>query len=1313
MNGLIRKLPIPLIVFCAVMGTITAGRAQEAPVFRILSSSNRGCTVEFNLLDFSLEPVRTPSSEFVRFRFRNGRAEGEAGEPMNPTATAVIGIPPEGGVRISLLDTDPGPAFEKIRPLPGPRLKLEDGLAEEVYEAGPGYPVAADAREPVFSVSEPEWFGPYRVVHIRFRPVRYDAASGSVRVLSKVSVSVEFDHPGAAAGRQGPAADEAVYRNVLLNYREAASWAKPQTAPLHRTGRTRRTGEYYKIPISSDAVYSISGSYLKNAGIDIASIDPATLKIFNNGGKVLPQPPDDNRPDSLVENPVLILGAEDGRFDASDALLFYGRGPSGWHTRNRVYEHYLNPFTESNVYWLAFNDGRPGRRIQTAPVPEFTTPTSTFTDHQFLQNDKANPIESGMFWYTTLFQTSDPEPVSVPIPAYDPAGNDTPFYRILFKGEDLEGTVTQTFFISLNGRSIGSHRIINAATQLFQFGDPEGLNASGNTLGVRFSATLQSAKGYLGWLEIRYRRNLAARGNQLKFFSPQAGGAWQYRFTGFSAEPSVWDVTDPASIRALSVTTENGAFRVSDSADSGNVRTYFAWAGASIPSPPSIEKDVYSDLRNPDRACDLLIIAPTAFMDAANRYAGFKRTADSLVVSTVDIAEVFDEFGWGIRDPAALRDFVRYAYFNWGRQPAYLLLFGDGHYDYRNRLPDSKTNWIPPYEIGGTQKLYSPAVDDWFAWVSGDDALAELAVGRAPVESADQASTVADKWIRYQSEPDRGDWRSLITIVADDEISQTSSSETEHVTDSEYLATRILPPVFNQRKIYMTEYPVEIQTRRLKPQAENDLINQINAGTLIVNYTGHANRAVWAHEWIFQQEASMNRLENGDRLPLFFAATCEFALFDDPKQQSFCEDLLAAPGGGAIAVIGATRFSFSGDNSFLNREFMNPLLRNLSDPLRIGDAMRIAKGFTLNRTNDQKYVIIGDPSLRLASPRQEIVFTSIDPETLQALGRIRVAGEVRKNGFRWEGFGGKVRIQASDSKKSIRYVTGTGLSINYVLPGNPMFRGENEVSDGRFEFEFIVPKDITYGGTLGRLSGYAWNETTDGLGCRDGLVTGGSAAVDDRQGPDIRIGFEGLPTFMPGDMVTGDPVLSAEIEDALTGINLTGELGHKITLALDDGMPADVSAYFNYDPGSYLKGKVVYPMSGVEPGDHRLTLKAWDNTNNSASRTVEFRAVAEDGLILENLLNYPNPFSDATQFTFEVSRSAEAEIRIYTVDGRRIRRIEGIQAQPGFNWVDWDGRDERGDGLSNGVYLYTVTCRAGLGGREVETSAVGKLIRMR
>jgi hypothetical protein len=1290
-----------------------AAAGSETRAFRLLESTGRGCTIEFRLTDLEMDSVRLGGNEYLKIDFREGRTSGEAGEPMIPNAVATVAVPAEGGVRVTLLESEPGPGLENVRLLPRPRLRREENLPSEIYEEGPGYRAAGNAREPAFSASVPERFGPYRVVRIRFSPVSYDAESRTLRTFSRLTVAVEFDRPAAAATAQ-PARtpDGSVYRGSLLNFATASAWAIPAAAGLRRTAGGRRAGEYYKIPIVSEDVYSISGSYLKNAGVDIASIDPSTLKIFNNGGKPLPSGPEEARPDSLVENPILVFGAEDGRFDASDHLIFYGRGPSGFHMKTRRFEHYLNPFTESNVYWLAFNDGRPGLRVQTAPAVEPATPTGTFTDFQFVQNDKGNPLSGGMFWYSYLFQTGDAEPVVVPVPAVDPAGGDAPSYRIQFKGEDMDDSVTETFSVSVNGRSIGSYRVLNATTGVYAFSDPGGLKSSGNAVSVRYSATMQSAKGYLSWVEVQYRRNLAARDNRLRFFSPAEGGAWRYGLTGFTAEPAVWDVTDPASIRALAVTAGDGGYRVSDSADSGNVRVYFARGGSSYPAPSSIEKDVFAGLRNADRDGELLILAPAAFMEAANRYADFKRSFDSLSVVVADVDEVFDEFGWGIRDPAAVRDFVRYAFLRWNRPPAYLLLLGDGHYDYRNRLSGSGTNWIPPYEVSGIQTLYSPAADDWFAWVSGDDALADLAVGRAPVESADQAAAVVDKWIRYQSEPDRGDWRSLITIVADDEFGK-SASEVEHVNESERLAARILPAEFNQRKIYLTEYPVEIQTRRLKPQAEDDLVGQINAGTLLVNFTGHANKSVWTHEYIFQQDADMKRLENGSRLPLFYAATCEFGLFDDPKSQSFCEDLLAAPGRGGVAVIGSTRFSYSDDNTALNQEFMAALFADPFTLPRIGDAMRMAKSRTLNRSNDQKYAIIGDPSLRLASPRRELVFTSVDPETLSALGHIRVSGEVRRDGERWDGFNGKVRVQAVDSKKSIRYTTVTGLSVNYLLPGNPMFRGENDVTNGRFEIEFIVPKDITYGGGQGRLSGYAWNEATDGFGYRDNLVTGGSAPLDDRQGPEIRIGFQGLASFMSGDMVAGDPVLSAEIADPLSGINLTGELGHKITLALDDGMPVDVGSAFNYDAGSFLKGRVVYALSGVASGTHQLTLKAWDNANNSSVQTVEFRSVREDALILENLLNYPNPFGDATQFTFEVSRPAEAEIRIFTVDGRRIRRIENLQVQPGFNWVDWDGRDDRGDRLSNGVYLYTVTCRANDGGRRVEASEVGKCIVMR
>jgi hypothetical protein len=269
------------------------------------------------------------------------------------------------------------------------------------------------------------------------------------------------------------------------------------------------------------------------------------------------------------------------------------------------------------------------------------------------------------------------------------------------------------------------------------------------------------------------------------------------------------------------------------------------------------------------------------------------------------------------------------------------------------------------------------------------------------------------------------------------------------------------------------------------------------------------------------------------------------------------------------------------------------------------------------------------------------------------------------------------------------------------------------VEAGRFEVQFIVPKDISYGGDLGRLSGYVWNESADGFGYRDSISTGGSSRIDDRKGPDIRLWFGRTESFVSGDMVSGDPELTAEFDDDKSGINLTGEIGHKITLTLDDQPPIDVSEYFKYDQGSYLKGKLAYKFSGIALGTHGLTVKAWDNANNSSTQMIEFRVVPGGSLILEKVVNYPNPMSDNTQFTFEINEAAEVEIKVFTVDGRLIRRIERFWAQPGFNLTAWDGKDETGDTPSNGVYLYKVIARSRLQGKDVEASVVGKLIVMR
>jgi hypothetical protein len=681
----------------------------------------------------------------------------------------------------------------------------------------------------------------------------------------------------------------------------------------------------------------------------------------------------------------------------------------------------------------------------------------------------------------------------------------------------------------------------------------------------------------------------------------------------------------------------------------------------------------------------------------------------------VNIENVFDEFSWGLYDPTAIRDFMKLAYDLWTTPPAYLLLFGDGDYDYRNLLSNTDKNWIPPYEVDGTSHITAKATDDWYTYINGNDNIMDLSVGRIPVQTSEQARFVVDKIIQYETQNSFGEWRRLMTIVGDDEKGQYGNEdETTHINASEDIAENTIPDVFNLKKIYLTEYPEDYSsTRRRKPLATEDLINQINRGTLLVNFIGHGNEELWAHETLFHRDMHLALLLN-DIWPFFYAATCSFGWFDKVSEQSFTEELLKQENKGAIGIISATRECTANANEALNKAFLNNLLYVTGPTLRIGDALRLGKlNTSLSYRNNEMYHVFGDPTMRLAVPRYPAKITSLNPDTLKALSLTTVDGQAEKDNLLWSTFDGQVSIQCFDVKKEKVYTTEHGTQISYSLPGNFLFRGSAQIENGVFQIPFIVPKDISYGGNTARISCYYWSDTDDGAGYINNIPVGGSVALDDFQGPEITIYFTGRESFISGDMIPMDPELVVDIQDDKSGINITGEIGHKIMLTLDNENPVDITEYFNYNEGSYLKGSLTYPLSGVGEGMHHLSLKAWDNANNSNLLSVDFKVVPEDELRLEEVLNYPNPMASSTHFTFQLNQDAEVEIKLYTVSGRLIKRIDGIWGTPGFNMIPWDGFDDQGDQLANGVYLYKVIAKTQLSGKEKKAEVIGRLMVMR
>jgi len=363
-----------------------------------------------------------------------------------------------------------------------------------------------------------------------------------------------------------------------------------------------------------------------------------------------------------------------------------------------------------------------------------------------------------------------------------------------------------------------------------------------------------------------------------------------------------------------------------------------------------------------------------------------------------------------------------------------------------------------------------------------------------------------------------------------------------------------------------------------------------------------------------------------------------------------------------------------------------------------------------NSVNDEKYNLLGDPALRLSAPSLAVEIEQIEPDSIRALSLMTVRGTVMtRDGHAVDRPDGRVLVTVYDSKKLRKYRTAAGSVIEYYLPGNPIYRGVVRIHGGQFEAKFIVPKDITYGGTLGRIEAYYWDATRDGNGNYDGIPVGGtSTTLADREGPTIRI-LRGEQELLPGDPVAVGEVLRVEIADSLSGINLTGDIGHKITVMFDND-PAtlqDLTELFQYFEGSYMAGTLDYPVPQLEPGEHQLSLKAWDNSNNSTTLRTTILVVLQRKLALHSVLNYPNPFRKRTDFTFYLTADAWVKVRVFTVAGRLIYESPPQFLPSGFNWIPWDGRDADGDPVANGLYLYQVSATNQKGER---AEALGKLV---
>jgi hypothetical protein len=589
-----------------------------------------------------------------------------------------------------------------------------------------------------------------------------------------------------------------------------------------------------------------------------------------------------------------------------------------------------------------------------------------------------------------------------------------------------------------------------------------------------------------------------------------------------------------------------------------------------------------------------------------------------------------------------------------------------------------------------------------------------MVISRWPVKTATEFLTVAQKMKNYDAGGNNSSWRNLITLIADDQNHPNSSPEAQHTVDSESLATGSTPPKFDLSKIYGIEYPY---VGSEKPDAREAIIRAINNGTLLVNYIGHGNPNLWSDERMFRRVQDIPRLKNADRLPLIFNASCSIGFFDDPLNEGMAEELLRYAAGGAVGTVSATRLVFSRPNFLFNQAAYTQLFADKD--YSIAEAIFVAKllrqGSWDSRDNDRKYIYIGDPLTRLAVAPNRINFVTFQPDSLVALTVTELSGQIEdENGLLRDDFNGTSTVSVFDNVRTREFQLTPFQEISFEQYGPEIYRGRIDVTNGRFDLKFVVPKDISYGGKRARISSYAVSSATGAAGYVYPIAIGSiNKDVTDSAGPEMAVYFADDPSKGDGVQVSKNARLTIELFDSL-GINLSGDIGHSIEVVFDDSreLAFALTDSFAYNPGSYQRGKATMTLPPLNPGEHRLRARAWDSANNSSQKEIAFKVSSTSGLEITQVLCYPNPVADRCQFAYVLTEEAtEVTLRVFTVSGLEIYTQSNLPQATGYHDdVHWDIRDVDGDVIANGVYIFQLSAKPTESEEGKKAVAAGKLV---
>ena len=1146
--------------------------------------------------------------------------------------------------------------------------------------------------------------------------------------------------------------DDGVLKKITrftLSFRSNAQ-NRRNTSSTALSSSKLKSGDWYRFAVDTTGVHILNKSFLNSLGINTNNLNPRTIKIYGHGGASLPLLNSNTVSNDLIENTIQVLGEDDGVFNDNDYILMYAIGPKKFNPENNSH---INPYSDQSYYYVNISSGN-GARMSSAvePLGAATLTFDSFHNYKFIESDTYNLVKMGRRWFGHRFDVENVRTFSFNFPnliSSSPVALKVYTAAISESSTSMQLKLNSALIRDISFPPIGDNTL--ARSRSFDGSVPVSSEAVNVELAYNNNGN-PSAMAYLDYISIEAECALTSLGTQFEFKHRETAtqsGIGEFVISNATTISQVWDVSNPYQIQFY--TNENAEAQFSFKTNLGRIKTYQAvgpdfytprkTATTNIPNQ-DIKGTVFLDAQGNFKDIDYLIITPSFLRNQAERLAQINRTENNLNVKVYTLEALYQEFSSGMQDISGIRNFVKYVYDNAStpsKRLKYLCLFGDASFDYKNRVRNN-TNIVPPwYSVESFSLVSSFVSDDFFGMMDANEGTMansdklDIAVGRILVENTQRAKEMVDKIESYYLPEAFGNWRNNFMFVSDD-IDKLSDRIIQETTEAIAEDVKAEKPFLNVQKIHSDSYVQETTSGGDRYSLVNKAIfDALEVGAIVVNYFGHGGENGIALERIFDI-INAQELNNPTKLNCFVTVTCEYTKFDNPLRETAGEFLFWNKNGGAINLITTTRRIYVNVGINFNKTLSQYLLSYGSDQtISIAEALRRTKNDPMIANQSQRRLVfsIGDPALKLPIADPDIQVTKINNEAvaisspvLKALSPAKIEGHVTDaQGSILNTYNGILTATIYD--KNIQRTTlgndGTRDSNNdlilmdFEVLGEVIYRGQASVTNGEFAFEFIVPRDITVAEGNGKISLYAKANTTseDNRGYSYDIKIGGVNldAPEDNTGPTINL-FMNDENFISGGITNENPTLLANLYDE-NGINTASGIGHDITAILDGDETTvfRLNDYYTAAVDDYQRGTLSYPFRDLSPGLHTMTVKAWDVYNNSSTQDIQFIVFDKDeSLELSNVLNYPNPFINYTEFWFSHNSSEvlDVSIQIFTVSGKLIKTING-QTNTGFNAtssvsrdITWDGTDDFGNKIGKGVYVYTLKVRSNSTGLQAE-----------